>query len=42
MYSLEMCGDDILLKLDKVNVKYLMELTCFQVSSPGLREKQAV
>lgn len=42
MDRLEMCGDDILLKLDKVNVKYLMELTCFQVSSPGLREKQAV
>lgn len=33
MECLEMCRGDLLLKIDKVNVKYLMELTRLQVSS---------
>lgn len=42
MDCVEMCRDDLLLKMDKVNAKYLMELTRLQVSSSGHTEKQAV
>ena len=42
MDSLEARRDDLLLKIDKVSFKYLMELTHFQASSPRHRKARGL